>query len=76
MKLLELYKKFDNTGVDNIVITDAELKQLKEKLEEVGEFLSNVNLFNLKIILTVDSVDRMLEARKRYGERILKSEKQ
>jgi hypothetical protein len=65
MKLAELYTKFENTGVDGVVITDSELMELKTKLEELGEFFKTHNPFKSSFKMAIISIEDILEARNR-----------
>lgn len=73
MKLLELYNKYDNSGIDgNPVITMEELEELYGKLKEVGEFVRAVNITELFFINRLAGIEYVVDARKKHLERFSK----
>ncbi len=65
MKLLELWIKYQNSGLGGCpVITDAELIELKERLQETREFIKSANPILYGLDLGIVSVKNMIYARK------------
>lgn len=65
MKLKDLAAKRDNSGIDgNPVITDAELKEMKEKLLEFADYLKYQNLMIGALRFEAESIEHVLDARK------------
>lgn len=65
MKLNDLYEKYARSGINGApVITDAELKELSEKLEETAEFLSKQCPGELGVRMFNMGVQQMIDARK------------
>lgn len=61
MKLLELWNKYQKSGINGApIITDEELKILSVKLSEVEEFIKEINPAVLGICLHKDSIDRII----------------
>ena len=64
MKLKDLWEKYQHTGINNHpVISDAELEELAEKLEEFQEFLQSYNPAIMGFIMNRQSVQNMIWCR-------------
>ena len=65
MNLKELYLKFQNSGRENHpAITNQELSQLSDKLEEVRQLFCVWNPLKSSVSMEIDSVERIISARK------------
>ncbi len=66
MKTKELWLKRQNSGIENNpIITDSELLELKNRLEDIYEFLEIYNPILLGLSTDIVSMEIVLESRKR-----------
>lgn len=66
-KLGKLLQKLDKSGINgNPIITDSELRELRERMQELIDFMADSNNQTMKwaFSLNLESIDRVIEARK------------
>ncbi len=65
MPLVELWYKYQKSGIDgNPIITDKELKDLSNKLDEMMDFFKLPQVINIGLISMKSGIDNVIWARK------------